>query len=286
MVNMTPPGFEVFGTQRMSGVALPETNTAGLDIADAQALRDVLDRISPDIVIHLAAISAERECRADVSRARQVHVDSTQTIANWSKRTGGRVVFTSTDLVFDGKKGWYTERDERHSEMVYGDLKIEAEDALMELHGALIVRLPLMYGLSIDESRGMLESFITRGNQGEPQDLFTDEYRTPLFVEDAAAMIWQLAGGDTDGVLHLGGPARFSRLMIGAAFSTMLDLDKCVVRAVTRRDKHMDYRPADTSLDSSRAKAMGFKPRPLEEALVKIRSDLERRSRQQQAPSQ
>jgi dTDP-4-dehydrorhamnose reductase len=275
LVAAAPGGTDVFGTVWSSPCSLGHDRTFRIDIGDTDQLNGVLNQVMPDVIIHTAAISKEGACRADVKAARKINVDSTEAIGHWAANNGARMIFTSTDLVFDGRKGHYSENDERHSEMVYGELKIEAEDLLVSKAGVLTVRLPLLYGIGLGERKGILWSFMEACRERKPLDLFTDEYRSPLFVEDAARFIWRLTGMTNTGRLHLGGPERFSRLMIGAAFATELDLDGIVARPVTRADKHMEYRPADTSLDSSKAQALGFRPMPLSQGLATIRHDIE-----------
>ena len=82
-----------------------------VDLGDEAAVWSELNRFRPEAILHLGAISAADAVRSDVTRARAVNIGGTATLARWTTDTGARLVFTSTDLVFDGNASWRKEDD-------------------------------------------------------------------------------------------------------------------------------------------------------------------------------
>lgn len=245
-----------------------------LNLADSTALLQSLDRVDPEIIIHVAAISSEAECVADPHQAYQVNVGSVLTMSQWCRQHNRKIIFTSTDLIFDGKQGNYSELHLARPSMAYGCLKAQAESILRDDERHLILRLPLLYGLGYGSRKGGLYQMIKTLQNDEAIFLFEDEYRTPAYVKDVASFIWKAAQSDLSGILNLGGPERLSRLELGRAMVEHLHIKKGKIIPVRRADKAMNFRPEDTSLFSNKAIVLGYKQHTLEEAMVEIYREL------------
>src|SRR5208337_2492101 len=103
-----------------------------VDLADGSALTSALEAANPDVVIHAAAISKADEVRKAPERAWAVNVEGTRRLAAWCGDRGRRLIFTSTDLVFDGARGWYREDDEPIPVIAYGRTKAAAEPLVLQ----------------------------------------------------------------------------------------------------------------------------------------------------------
>lgn len=187
---------------------------------------------------------------------RSITVDAARVAAQAAGTVGARFLLTSTDLVFDGEHAPYRESDIAMPVMVYGGLKIEAEVAVRDaLPSAIILRPALMFG----ESRGMRRPAyeMQHIDAGMPLDLFVDEWRTPVLVDDVARAIWELLASQASGTYHLGGPQRFSRIELGRLLCRIFKRDDRLIREARRPAD----RPKDTSLDCSRlVNLLGWKP--------------------------
>jgi dTDP-4-dehydrorhamnose reductase len=236
-----------------------------VDLIDADAVCRALTAENPDLVIHAAAIASALQVRKAPERGRAVNVEATRVLAAWCTEHGRRLVFTSTDMVFDGARGWYREDDLPHPILEYGRTKAAAEKAVLEVPDGLVARISLLYGPSKAGRRSFFDDVMDRLRTGERQAFFTDEYRTPLHYATAAKALVLLAESDARGIVHVAGRERLSRheLMLRAAGA--LGLDARLVRANLRADvPNLEARPADLSLDTSR--------------LVELLPDLERPS--------
>ncbi len=224
-----------------------------VDLADPAATRKALDAADPGLVIHAAAVSAAEAVRRDEPRARAINVEATRRVAAWCAANGRRLVFTSTDLVFDGSRAWNREVDPAAPILAYGRTKREAEPAVLAAPGGVVARLPLLHG----PSRCGRPTFYTRAIEalalGQPQAFFEDEYRTPLDLATAAALLLKLAESDQVGLFHVAGPERLSRFALMRRAATALGLDPTLVRPNRRADAPLpEPRPADVSLDTTK----------------------------------
>jgi dTDP-4-dehydrorhamnose reductase len=219
-----------------------------LDLGTPSAVREVMEREQPSAVFF---------CAYDKSNP-VVTVDAAVAAARAAAARGTRFVFFSTDLVFDGRAGSYGEDAPSNPVSPYGAMKREAEALVMAEHpGALIIRTSILVGESGVMLRPAFECDAMV--RGRAVDLYRDEWRSPLHVDDLARAAWELCILDVAGVYHVAG-SRLSRLELGRILCTLFRFSPALVREADRPAS----RPRDTSLDSRRAaELLGWSPRPL-----------------------
>lgn len=197
-------------------------------------------------------------CSADKSD-RAITVDAPRQAARLAARQQARFVFFSTDLVFDGARGNYTEDSPVGPIMPHGSMKAEAEAQLrIENPEALVIRPSLLVG----ESGIMLRPDHECGHlmRGQPVTLYKDEWRSPVQVDDVARAAWELCSTDVAGAYHVAGPERMTRLELGRILCTLYRFNTGLLREGARPEE----RPRDTSLDSAKVAALlGWAPGPL-----------------------
>lgn len=236
-----------------------------LDLAGPKALEATIAHLRPAAVVHLGAMSAPGACERDPPHAERINVVATATIAQTCLDTGAAMLFASTDQVFAGEHGMYTETDSAKPLHVYGRTKLAAESKVSTLgKRGLSLRISLTYGASPAGDRSASEQIVNQLARGEAPRLFTDEIRSPILVNDLAEAIGELvermAAGDAivpadaPRVLHLGGPDALSRFEFGEHLAGAFGLDASRLQPVRQRDVPLGYdRPRDVSLDSSQA---------------------------------
>lgn len=224
-----------------------------VDLTDADATERQLAIDDPQVVIHAAALSAADAVRRDPGLGRAVNVSATKRLARWCRTRGRRLVFTSTDLVFDGTRPWWRESDPPAAILEYGRTKQAAEPAVLEVPSGLVARVSLLFGPSRCGRPGFFDRMVAALRAGEPQTCFADEYRTPLDYATAADVLARLAQSSAAGLLHVAGPERLSRFELMRRAAVALGLDPGLVRANRREEVALaEPRPADVSLDSTR----------------------------------
>jgi dTDP-4-dehydrorhamnose reductase len=241
-----------------------------VDLTDAEATARALADANPEVILHVAALSNPESVRRDPERGRAVNVEATARLAAWCARRNRRLIFTSSDLVFDGANRWCREDDPVNPLMEYGRNKRDAEHAVRACAGGLVARLSLLYGTSRCGREGYFDRTIAALRRSEPQTFFEDEYRTPLDFATTALVLSRLVRSDVVGTLHVAGPERLSRVDLIRRVAVGLGLDPSLVRANRQSDVPLtEPRPADVSLDTTRLAALfpDLRRLPVEEAV-------------------
>ncbi|MBI5684652.1 MAG: SDR family oxidoreductase [Verrucomicrobia bacterium] len=245
-----------------------------LDLADAAAVRSRLDDFRPELIIHCAALADADRAQREPDLARRLNVDATATLAQAARRLGAKLLFVSTDLVFDGRKGApYVEDDPPCPLSLYGQTKLEAEQAVRAGCDAwLIARTSLIVGPSPRGNRGLDEKLGLALREGRAVKLFVDEFRCPITAGDLAAAMLELADSPHTGVFHLVGSERLSRYEIGMRLARRFGWSTETIEAKSTRDVPMNPpRPADLVLDNAKARqALKTPLRGLTDALASL----------------
>jgi dTDP-4-dehydrorhamnose reductase len=230
------------------GVPLRPVDLTDLDAA-AAAFRDA----RPAVVIHAAAMARVADCFRDPVWAGRVNAGGAATLAGLCADAGARLVYVSTDLVFDGKRAPFRETDAPRPVSAYGRTKHAAEEAIRATPRAAVARVSLLFGPSRNGQRSFFDVQAAALRAGLRVTLFADEWRTPLSLATAARALLALARSDFVVVLHVGGPERLSRLEMGLRLAAFLGADPAAI-VPGRRDEApaAEPRPRDVSLDSSR----------------------------------
>ncbi|MBD2230699.1 SDR family oxidoreductase [Phormidium tenue] len=254
--------WQVEGTYHRHAPPLPGVELHCIDLTDAIAFKDWLVQVAPDAVIHTAALSQPNRCEQEPDLSYAMNVEATRVLAQFCGERQIPFVFTSTDQVFDGQAAPYDETSPPSPINVYGRHKVEAEAIIQAAHpAAAICRMPLLYGPQSPTAECFLQGFLRTLEAGQPLHLFTDEFRTPAYVEDAAAGLL-LALERASGLLHLGGPDRLSRYAFGLHLVEVFGFDQALLVPSKQADVSMPAaRPPDVSSNSQRASELGYQAR-------------------------
>lgn len=259
--------WQVYGVGRSRRVQAAGIAAIACDLTDGDAVRALFADVRPDAVIHAAAQANPNVCQQQPAAAHTINVATSGAIAQLCAEAMIPCVFTSTDLVFDGTKAPYRESDPVAPVNRYGEQKVAAEKRILSLHpSAVVCRMPLMFGVS-PGAPSFIQPFAQILRSRQPLSLFTDEFRTPV-SGTAAAQGLLLAVERAEGILHLGGAERISRYAFGQLMVEVLDLPGDTLTGCRQADVPMPApRPADVSLDSTRAFSLGYQPRSLRDEL-------------------
>lgn len=270
-----------------------------LDLLDLTAIERVVEELAPEAIVHTAALPDLRLCEDDPEQAHAVNVVATEALARAARQVNASFIFTSTDQVFDGRRPWVTEQDPVAPLHHYGRTKAEAEQRVLAIDSdrSTVVRVCLVYGRSPSGRRSASEQVVNAlaalsasaaGSAAGPGQappaarprLFTDEFRTPILVDDLASAIGQLVerhalpGAASRGedrrdvrragplpILHLGGPDRVSRYDLGVAIARRLGHSEGLIEPVSLADLNWSPpRPPDLSLDTALARQVLSSP--------------------------
>ncbi len=237
-------GWTVTGTFMRAAQSIEGVSWRQLDVRDAAAVLECACAVQPLAIIHTAV--AEPNVWA-------TNADGAAFVAQAAKECGARLVHVSSDAIFNGAGGYYTEADAPEPITPYGAAKAAAETAVRAiLPRAAIVRTSLIIGDEPYKHVRMVLDMLTGKQHGA---LFTDEIRCPIHVGELAAALLELASLDYAGVLNVAGPEALSRYDLGVLIARRWGYDPDLLRASSTSESGL-RRPTDVRLDISRAQAL------------------------------
>lgn len=246
---------------------------------DCATLPQVEQRLTsnpPTHILHLGALASAASCEQDPTRAHLANVAFTRMMVALAERFGAHILFASTDLVFEGasgcRDGGFDEYAPPSPISVYARTKRIAEQDVVSYPLGAVVRLSLLYGHTLSTSRGVLGWIEDTLRTTAPLELFRDEFRTPLYVEDAARAILGVSERQLTGIWHCGGPERLSRVAFGRLVAEMGGFSS---NGIVERDRaevlSQPARPEDVSLNSARLfNTLAFQPHAVRAGLRQV----------------
>jgi dTDP-4-dehydrorhamnose reductase len=272
----------VAGTYFSHDVVPDGVEPVRMDLKDPGTVAAAMEAHRPRVVVHAAAMTSPDDCERDPASARAVNLYGSAALAEHASKLGSRVVYVSTDLVFDGKRGNYREQDEACPVSVYGRAKMDAERAFLERPGRAgvarpaVIRSSLIYGWGSPASGTFLSGLHGALRSGKGMRLFTDQMRNPVLEEDLAESVILAISHDLEGVYHAGGPEAVSRLDFGRAVCEVFGFDEGLLEPIAMSDfEYVADRPLDSTLNISKlAGATGFSPSSLRDGLARLASSL------------
>jgi dTDP-4-dehydrorhamnose reductase len=193
--------FSVYGLDKIADKRIPNENQFIGDLTDDEFLTGVLKTCKPNIIIHCAAIVNLQTCETDKELANSVHVESTRVMANFNS-IKSKLIYVSTDSVFDGEKGNYLETDETCPLNYYAKSKILGEDAAKINPNHLVIRTNI-FGYNIPLKKSIVEWAIENFNQENKVSGFTDIIFNAIYTKHFAKILFKLVENDIIGTINL-----------------------------------------------------------------------------------
>lgn len=253
-------GYDVIATGKGNN-RLPYSNSekfvyAEMDFTNPFAVNDIFDTHKPEVVVHAGAISKPDECELNQKKAFRINTESTVTMLSNAAKHKCFFIFISTDFVFDGEEGMYTEGDIPNPVNFYGKTKLEAEEAVKRFeHDWAIVRTVLVYGKPMAGRSNILTIVKEKLENGEAYSVVDDQVRTPTYVEDLAAGIISIIEKRACGIYHLSGINILTPYEMACKTADFLGLDKSLIKRVTAESfSQPAKRPARTGFIIDKAK--------------------------------
>ncbi len=244
-----------------------------MDLTDPASVDDALRTHRPTVIVHAAAMTDPDACERDPWRARAVNLGGSARLADWANDIGSRLVFISTDLVFDGERGNYRETDEANPLSIYGETKLEAEYLFP---GGVVIRSSLIYGWGSPVSGTSFSELCGDLKAGREVRLFTDQMRNPVSEDDLAGAVLLAIERDLVGLYHVGGEEALSRYDFGRTVCDVFGFDDGLLVPISMSEfEYAAGRPPDSTLDISKFQAAtAFTPLGLFEALSCLKTSL------------
>jgi dTDP-4-dehydrorhamnose reductase len=243
-----------------------------LDYTSKEDISKVFSSVNPQMVVHCGAISKPDECEQNKEAAFLSNVTGTINLLEAAAEHGAHIIFLSTDFVFNGEKGFYSEEDERAPVNYYGETKVLAEDEVMKYpFNWTIVRTVLVYGKTFSGRENIVTNTAKLLKEGKPLKIFDDQVRTPTYVDDLAQGIVTIIKKETGGIYHLSGEDVKTPYDIAVDTALLLGLNPSLITPVKAHEFDQPAkRPAKTGLNISKAKTeLDFQPISFQEGLAR-----------------
>lgn len=251
-----------------------------MDLANSENIKSTINKVRPDYVIHLGAMTNVDQCETQKDLAMKINATATEIIAKQCARLGAFLVYVSTDYVFDGEQGMKKETDKPNPIDFYGKSKLEGEKAVMDMASSwCIARTSTPFG--IHKAKSSFPIFVAENLRAKKEiKVITDQYTSPTYVVNLSRMLIELARRQITGVIHTAGATRISRFDMANMVADKLNLDKKFLKAaLTDELKWIAKRPKDSSLDVSKASSkLNEKPQTIEQSLDSFIEELRQRN--------
>ncbi|OXM15089.1 dTDP-4-dehydrorhamnose reductase [Paenibacillus herberti] len=194
-------GRELTLWKQGSGLEIVGMSREQLDITSLEQCRAAATATKPDVIIHCAAYTAVDLAESDPDGAYQVNAAGTRNIAIAAREAGAKLIYVSTDYVFDGKGSTpYQEYDATNPLTVYGKSKLAGEQLVQSLHDRwFIVRTSWVYG---QHGANFVKTMLKLGAERDSLSVVNDQYGSPTYTKDLAAFLLELAGTEAYGIYH------------------------------------------------------------------------------------
>jgi dTDP-4-dehydrorhamnose reductase len=226
-----------------------------LDVRDAVQVEQVFDRVRPNLVIHAASIGSVDYSEHHREESWGVNVGGTQNIGHACARYHAKLIFISSNAVFDGEHPFYSEEDPVNPINYYGQLKVEGEE-WVKASGLdyAIVRPILMYGWHSPIERGnWVTNWLRSLRQGQRVKVVDDVGTKPLYALNCAEVIWAVIAGHKTGVYHAAGRDHITLYQFAQVTAEVFGLDASLIDSVpSSYFPEIAPRPKDTSFDTTK----------------------------------
>lgn len=196
-------GFDIRRELLKRGVATADIaapHAAEMDITDEQAVENYVENFHPDVIFHCAAYTNVDGAESDADVCRKVNTDGTRNLTEAAKHTGAKIIYISTDYVFDGENpDPYEVNDPTDPQSVYGETKYEGELAVQKYPKHFIVRTAWVFGIN---GKNFVKTMLKVATNHDEVSVVDDQIGSPTYTVDLAKFLVDLSGGEKYGTYH------------------------------------------------------------------------------------
>ena len=259
----------------LSSLRIPKGETGiSLDVRNKVSINEIFKSFDIDIIIHLAALTDVDECEKNPKKAKEININGTK---NFCENFDGYFIYISTDYVFDGKDGPYSENDPVNPINIYGSTKLEAEKAVLSKSGDnLIMRSNVIYDYNMNSKASFLNWVIESLENKKKIKVVNDQYNNPTYAESLATAIYKSIKKYLNGVVHWADEELIDRYEFSLRIAKTFDLDTNLISPISSDElNQIARRPLKSGLNSKfLSKKINIKPLNLDESLSNIKKKI------------
>jgi dTDP-4-dehydrorhamnose reductase len=242
--------FKAQGYQ-VAGADVIKNNTADYqaDITDGDALDKIFIAVKPQVVVLAAALTNVDLCEADEELAKKINIEGTKSVVKFCRQYRSKLVFFSSEYVFDGKSGPYGEEDKPAPINFYGHTKLEGERIIAAgLPDYLIIRSTVIYGKE-EQQKNFAIRFIKSLRQGQAIKVPVDQIGSPTYAANLVQVVEELIRKNKGGIYNVVGADVMSRYDFAKEICEAFELDiELVIPVTTAELRQAAQRPLKAGL--------------------------------------
>ena len=245
-------GTDLVASAKHSGLDVIATSHADFDITDRDLVSQKIVGAEPEAIIHAAAWTAVDACESDVKKAMAINCDGTANVVSAARQVGARVIYVSTDYVFDGTKPTpYIESDLPNPQSVYGASKLAGEQQL-DMSQDSVVRISWVCG---EHGNNMVKTILRLAATSPTLTFVNDQIGSPTFTSDVAPVLIDFATQSRPGIWHVTNQGTTSWFGFAQDVLRAAELDPNRVQPIATselRPQRPAKRPANSVLENAR----------------------------------
>lgn len=250
--------YDITGWYNSHKVLIPGVDSYRVDITDEQSVKDFLSGYRPDIILHCASLTNVDYCENNKEETRKVNVEGTENIASACENKDTKLVYISTDAVYEGKKGGYAEDDHASPCNYYGLTKYEAEYCIKEQKNHIIARTNI-FGWNIQNKQNLAEWVLYNLQRGCNINGFDDAIFSSIYTLEFAGIMDMMLNKNLTGTFNLASRTSMSKYKFATLIAEIFNKDKSLIKPVSIDDHPFSAkRGKDLSLNTRKlSNAMG-----------------------------
>lgn len=254
-------GYDVVKELEKRGIEAVGVDIQEMDITDADSVNRVICEAAPDAVIHCAAYTAVDAAEDNEELCRRVNADGTQHIADVCKKLDIKMIYISTDYVFEGQgERFWEPEDERKPQSVYGQTKYEGELAVQNtLEKYFIVRIAWVFGVN---GKNFIKTMLNLSKTHDTIRVVNDQFGSPTYTYDLARLLVDMVLTEKYGVYHATNEGVCSWYDFACAIFQEAGISMHVVPVTTEEYGAKANRPANSRMSKEKLTQMGFERLP------------------------
>lgn len=245
--------------------ALPDSDVRSVtvDLTNQEKVTKLIQDLRPTWIVHCAALTNVDLCEEQPDTASLVNTTASGNLAREAKLMNAGFVYISTDSVFNGEKGQYSEHDHPNPLNVYGQSKLAGEMAVIQEHEESLVIRTNIYGWNVQKKLSLAEWMLTKLEADQPLPAFEDVVFSPILVNDLSEILISMMDRRLKGVYHVAGSESCSKHQFALAIADVFGLDRGVIQPTSIAKAGLKApRPRNTSLSIVKASEALNKPMP------------------------
>ncbi|MBN1638080.1 MAG: dTDP-4-dehydrorhamnose reductase [Ignavibacteriales bacterium] len=248
------------------------------DITDKKIIGKIIKEIKPDYIINASAYTDVDKSETEKVLAQKINVDGVANLANYSSIVNSHLIHISTDYVFDGSNGPYSEDDIPCPINYYGKTKLAGENAIKKYDTKhTILRTNVLFGLGNNVKSDFVKWLIEMLSNNKPVRIVDDQINNPTYVDDLVDAISRVVEYKKTGLFNIGGAEFLNRFEFALKIAVFFKFNKSLITPVkTEVFNQPARRPLKSGLITLKAETeLGYKPTSYEEIFISIKKRLE-----------